>query len=667
MCGSREAIPLTPDPTGAIDARRHAIQLIFWAAVWLAAVLVAVKAYYLTVPRAVPWADEQATLFVRLLAAISYRDVLLVSGLWITGRAVLALAGSRSLTTRTIETAFVACSALACLYAVASIIVYGILGGFLTYHLIALVGDVGMLRSSVTAYLTPPLTIGLVSVPLCYIALVRLTAGRVGQGRRTVWPRRALALAGLNAWLIFGHYAYTADWTTRQERAIANNPHWVLVSSWWRAVVDGQIVRVGEPFADADLTDFTPIGSTSPVHSAVAPRRSARSRGPSTARRPPNVILVVLESVAARWASLNGGPYNSTSNLAAESARSLVFDNFYAHIGRSSNSLVALLLSAYPKLDFHDVTEEYPRLAGTSLGAVFRDRGYRTAFVTPSHLSWAGWHTFLEGRGFDELRDSDDLACPTPVSSWGVEDRCMVDGMIEFISRAPARPFFLMAWSTQTHHPYEPTPGVPLLDLLREPMPDDYNLGRYLNVLHETDRHLGRLFAMIRRTGLDENTLVVVTGDHGQAFGSPHSTYAQGRTLYQEDVHVPLMFWFPRTYQSPVRSNVVGGHVDLAPTIAELAGLPAAPDWQGRSLFDTSRAPRAYFYVAGDRFELGVREGNWKYILDIREGVEQLYDLERDPTEQQNLATKHPDRCARLRQRLAAWTEANRLQYERAH
>ena len=667
MDGSRGAIPLTPAPTGAIDARRQAIQSLFWAAVWLTGVLVAVKAYYLTVPRAVPWAEEQPKLFIRLLAAISYRDVLLVSGLWIAGRAALALAGARRLATRTITIAFVTCSALACLYAVASIIVYGVLGGFLTYHLIALVGDVGMLRSSVAAYLTLPVTVGLVTVPLCYIALVRITAGRVGEGRRTVWPRRALVLGGLSAWLGFGHYAFTADWATRQERAIANNPHWVLASSWWRAVVGGQIVRVGEVFAAADLTDFTPIGSTSPVRAAVVARRSAGSRGPATTRRPLNVILVVLESVAARWASLNGGPYNSTSNLAAESARSLVFDNFYAHIGRSSNSLVALLLSAYPKLDFHDVTEVYPRLAGTSLGAVFRNRGYRTAFVTPSHLSWAGWQTFLEGRGFDELRDSDDLACPTPVSSWGVEDRCMVDGMIDFIKRAPARPFFLMAWSTQTHHPYEPTPGVPLLNLLREPMPDEYDLGRYLNVLHETDRHLGRLFAVIRKTGLDENTLVVVTGDHGQAFGSPHSTYVQGRTLYQEDVHVPLMFWFPRTYRSPVRSNVVGGHVDLAPTIAELAGLPAAPDWQGRSLFDPGRAPRAYFYVAGDRFELGVREGNWKYILDIREGVEQLYDLDRDPSEQQNLATEYPDRCARLRQRLAAWTEANRLQYERAN
>ena len=125
------------------------------------------------------------------------------------------------------------------------------------------------------------------------------------------------------------------------------------------------------------------------------------------------MILVVLESVAARWASLNGGLYDSTPNLNAESARGLVFDNFYAHIGRSSNSLVAILLSTYPKLGFRDVTEEYPQLPGTSLASVFRDRGYRTAFVTPSDLSWAGWGPFLKERGFGELRDLHQLGCPT--------------------------------------------------------------------------------------------------------------------------------------------------------------------------------------------------------------------------------------------------------------
>ena len=242
----------------------------------------------------------------------------------------------------------------------------------------------------------------------------------------------------------------------------------------------------------------------------------------------------------------------------------------------------------------------------------------------------------------------------------------MVDAILPFVDPKQQRPFFVMAWTTQTHHPYEPTPGVAMLNLLREPVADEWDLGRYLNVLHETDRHLGRLFDEVRRSGLDQNTIIIVTGDHGQAFGYPHESYIQGRTVYEEDVHVPLMFWFPRAFKTPVRSKTIGGHVDLAPTIAQLAGLNAAADWQGRSLFDTHQSRnRAYFYVAEDEFTLGVRDGNWKYMLSLRDGVEELYDLDHDPTEQHNLAATQPLRCVRLRQRLAAWAESNRRQYSR--
>jgi lipoteichoic acid synthase len=383
------------------------------------------------------------------------------------------------------------------------------------------------------------------------------------------------------------------------------------------------------------------------------------------ARRPPNVVLIVLESVAARWTSLHNPLYATTPTLRVESARSAVADNFYAHIGRSSNSMVAMLLSAYPKLDFQDVTETYPDFPGTSLATMFRSRGYRTTFVTPSDMGWAGWRGFLEGHGFEDVLDYRDLACPEMISSWGVEDRCMVDKVVDLIAGAGTRPFFVTGWTTQTHHPYEPSPGVLPLNLLRESTPDDWALGRYLNVVHETDRHLARIFEAVRRAGLEQDTLIVVTGDHGQGFGYPHDTYTQGRTVYEEDVHVPLMMWYPHMYKAIARVPVVGSHVDLAPTIAELIGLPAAPDWQGRSLFDEGHPRRAYFYVAEDHFRLGVREANWKYIYSVRDGREELYDLQADPLEQRNVAAQHPDRGHRLRQRLAAWTEANRRQYER--
>ena len=240
-----------------------------------------------------------------------------------------------------------------------------------------------------------------------------------------------------------------------------------------------------------------------------------------------------------------------------------------------------------------------------------------------------------------------------------------MDGMVRLIEQDPAHPFFLMAWTQQTHHPYEPTPNVPLLNFVREPTVDPYDLNRYLNVLHETDHHLGRLFDVVRRAGLEHDTLIVVTGDHGQAFGDPHDSYTQGRTVYEEDVHVPLLLWYPRLYRTAAGSSAVGGHLDLAPTIVDLAGLPAPADWQGRSLFSQARVPRAYFYVAKDHFTLGVREDSWKYIFDLRAGTEELYDLDGDPTEQLNLAAANPGRCARLRQRLAAWTDANRRQYEK--
>ena len=625
------------------DARR-----LFWAATWLAIVFVAVKALYLGRPAAltaVAFLD-----YFRDVAAVSYIDVLVATAFWLCGRAALFVARDRRGATRAVIVVALTLGAVSSLYALASVFFFGVFGGFLTYPLLALVGDVRMIRSSVAAQVTPATLAGLVAAPLVYVVLVLGTARVLRPGRGAPWLRCGAVLAMLIAWVLFGQLSFARDWTTRRDRKVSANAQWTLVASWWQMVTGGGRVRMAERFAPGDASDF---------------ESGLRPAPPRPPGRPPNVILIVLESVAAHWAGLNGGPFDSTPNLKAEAARSLVFDNAYAHIGRSSNSLGSILLSAFPKLDFRDLTEEYPRMPGTPIATVFHDRGYRTAFLTPSDLDWAGWHRFLDRRGFGELIDHHGLPCQTLLSSWGMEDKCVVDGMIQFIEKDPAHPFFLMAWTQQTHHPYEPSPGAPLLEFVKNSVTDAYDLNRYLNVLHETDHHLERLFETIRRAGLADDTLIVVTGDHGQAFGAPHDSYMQGRTVYEEDVKVPLMFWFPRRYASARRSLTIGSHVDLAPTIAEIAGIPPAPDWQGRSLLDSGHPPRAYFYVAEDHFTLGVREENWKYIFDLREGTEELYNLTLDPTEQRNVAASQPERCARLRQRLAAWTDANRRQYDK--
>jgi lipoteichoic acid synthase len=633
-----------------------------WAAVSLAVLLIVIKACYLGLPRVGGLAD-----YVRGVVAISYGDVMFVVACWLVGRAMLGMAGERPRPGGIVVALFIAVALVTCLYSAASVIAFGMLGGFLTYSLLELVGNVRMLSSSVTVYLTPRVMLALAAAPFAYLALLWALLRFVPPARGPRWHRAAMVVAALTFWTVAGERVYATDWVTHYDWRISENAPWVLASSWWQALSGERTVRLLDKFPAGDLADFEPRGLREPAPLPNVLRRGLSAPRPPRAVAPvrtPNVILIVLESVAARWTSI-GGQYDTTPVLKAESAHGLLFDNFYAHVGRSSNSLASMLLSIYPRLDFRDFTEEYPLVKRTSLATVFQDRGYHTLFMTPSDMTWAGWRDFVRTRGFADVRDDHDLPCTAPVSSWGVEDRCFVDGLVDFIDHDEGRPFFVMGWTQQTHHPYEPTPGIPLLDLLKEPGPDGYDLNRYLNVLHETDRQLARVFDALRRMRLADHTLVVVVGDHGQAFGFPHDSYLQGRTVYEEDVHVPLLFWLPQRYRTPLHSPTIGGHVDLAPTIADLAGVPAAADWQGSSLFDPRHPPRAYFYVAQDEFKLGVREDQWKYIFDLRAGAEALYDLAADPTEQHNVAAAQPDRCARLRQRLAAWAEANRRQYER--
>jgi arylsulfatase A-like enzyme len=426
---------------------------------------------------------------------------------------------------------------------------------------------------------------------------------------------------------------------------IAKNPHFEILASTATALLGESVPTIAEEFPAADLDDFRP----------VRPERSAAPRAPGAR----TVLVVVLESMGTRYLGLYGGRYPTTPHLQAESAHAVVYDRFYAHAGFTANSLASMTLSVHPYMTWREYTQEYPDFPGRSSADVLQARGYRTAFLSSGFVEYVNIDAFLGHHGYDEVLGWKQIGDGAELNSWGGTDAVLVDRTLEWIDRDRARPFYATMWTHQGHHPYDPAPGQPAIDFFGDGPrpPDDYDLGRYLNQVAEVDRQLGRLFEGLRARGLEDETIVVVTGDHGEAFGDPHPTWGHGFRLYDEGVRVPLMIWSPALFAQGRRDATVGGHVDMGPTVLDLLGVDAPAEWEGRSLFAPERPPRVYFYAANDDYLLGLRENDLKYVYNASRGRDLLFDLARDPDETHDLAAAHPDLCRRLRQRLSAWKQ----------
>ena len=112
----------------------------------------------------------------------------------------------------------------------------------------------------------------------------------------------------------------------------------------------------------------------------------------------------------------------------------------------------------------------------------------------------------------------------------------------------------------------------------------------------------------------------------------------------------------PQLYHGE-ENDVLGGIVDIGPTILDLLGMRTPGEWQGRSLFSEDRSPRVYFFAPWSRKVFGLREGNRKYIYDATRQTMEIYDLLNDPLETENLADYDPTAVKLARQRIAAWVQ----------
>ena len=622
-----------------------ALSTIFWFTLLLAILMITAKGK--TVSHAF-WGFRDVLAYAADLAVISHQDLAVAIAMGLLGWLCLLPAGRFPRSSKVACIVWMALCAVFAIYSIASALIYQATRIYLNYPLLCLASDFGDMRSSITIYATPWALRCLIGGPILYLLLAVLFSRLLRLPRKAVLVASSAILLLATVQFTCARWALSHSWRAYAGRRLAENPQWIMLRSCWAELFHSNSFPT-DGFPLEFLNEFKPH-QQDPIAGAT---------GLDPHRRPTHVIILILESVGNQFLELYGGPYPNTPRLQQESDNCLILDNFYTPAVKTANALFGITLSTYPAPGWRQSTSEWPDFPGITLANVLKSRGYRTAFITSAGLSiWRQDEFLRSGRGFDLIWEFRDFEQSDKLFSWGCRDSAMIDRLLKWIDEDRSRPFMSTLWTAQTHHPYALSGALPPIDYLGIGITDSADhqpcLNRFLNCIRETDWQIGRLIDELRRRQIADDTLVIIIGDHGEAFGMPHGAVFHGGELYQEAVNVPCIFWNPRLFHPGSRSKAPAGHIDLNPTILSILGIPG-PLWQGHSILDPARPPRAYFFTLEGEEKLGLCENQWKFIYNRATDIHELFDLSADPQELHNLAPLRADMCQVFRQRLLAW------------
>jgi arylsulfatase A-like enzyme len=346
---------------------------------------------------------------------------------------------------------------------------------------------------------------------------------------------------------------------------------------------------------------------------------------------------------------------------------------------------VSLFTGLHP--DEHGIAKNGQTLPGdvTPVAEGFARAGYETAaFVSSFVLE----RRFGLHRGFavydDDFEGADSSLGRSRTSFQGHEvpgifDRranATTDRAIEWLAaRDDSRPFLLWVHYFDPHVPYDPPePHRGRFTRAGQRGEKERVTDLYDAEIHFTDAQLARLLAAVRSAAPPDQTITLVTSDHGEGLWD-HGWLRHGVNVYEEAVRVPLIVHWPGHIPPGLRITGLVSSADVAPTLAGLTGLPlgadgsrssdqsavllggAAPD-ADRPVFFQRRAYASrtveHLRVAGPK--RAVRWRDWKLIDSPDEIGFELYDLARDPGERDNLAGRAPETLQELRAHLDDWS-----------
>lgn len=434
-------------------------------------------------------------------------------------------------------------------------------------------------------------------------------------------------------------------------------------------------------FVESVLLSPTPVVLSMPANPNFPDVASVGERPPetSTFKAPDpspikNVLVYIMESVPAKYIEPYGGKYAVTPNIKAYAKDAIRFDDIYAHAPSTNYTLFSLFSSLYNDISYYGMTGSNPYLKLDSLSNMLAKNGFRTAFFWSADSRFQRVDEFLLNKGFDVIQDFRGQACDLPTYKLSTDDwknadynndLCTAQSTINWIDQDPNKPFFAMMFTAMTHYPYQVTldPNASSQSGTAGPVQlvhysDDEKFNSYLNALRIGDMAFGKILDSLKQSGRLDSTLVVVLGDHGEAFGE-HGTFSHASAIYEENVHIPLMFINKNLFHGETDTKI-GGIIDIAPTIFDILGLKMPSQWQGRSLFSTDRPNKTFFFAPWRGVQFGYREDDRKVIFNANTGKIEVYDLKSDPGETKNLFGDTVTDATAVLQPIADWVQSQR-------
>ncbi len=448
----------------------------------------------------------------------------------------------------------------------------------------------------------------------------------------------------------------------------------------------------GEPGSILEVRAPGPPGATVRVTKLLV-HRPVLSSGDSSVHAvlppapPKRIVLVIIDAASALHASAYGYARPTSPFLAQLAREGVRFERAYAPASYTIASIAAILTGLYPERNgvFARRTRLHPKVP-TLAGGLHR-LGMRTCVITANPNAS---ETFGGTREFDEVvdvfRDHSTVMDPEVPRPRMLIPETLNELALGFLNRDPADPAFVYLHQVPPHHPYLAPPpfrGIfasgerreliatwraisPRLTGTLEPWEQSFARDRYDENFRYADDGLERLVGRLSDAGLLDDTLLVVTSDHGEGFGE-HGMMLHSSTVYEEVVRVPLIVKPPASWHVPphvVRTPVTT--VDLLPTLLALAqgataeaAMPEGYLVDGIDLSGSilgTREPPARLLTARSNEtwdRQAVIDGRWKYIDDGHDGHVELYDLAADPAEWRELSATQPVRAERLAIQLA--------------